>query len=116
MGFIIGFLVAVAFIGGLLYVLVIHREVPGAVEQRFGVLEALPEDVGKWKIDEDSEEGKEAAAKGLKREVRIFHDQSASGMLSSGKLIRQVRYRNRATNAVVRVDPDEPVKRKRVRV
>ena len=109
MGFIIGFLVAIAFIGGLFYILVIHREVPGALEQRFGVLEALPEDIGKWKVDDESEEGKAATARGLRRESRLFHDVQAN------RLLRQVRFRNQATNEIVRVDPDEVVKRKRIR-
>ncbi len=109
MAFIIGFLVAVAIIGGLLYILVIHREVPGAVEQRFGVLESLPEDVGKWKEDTESDEGKAAAQRGLRREVRTFHDVRAN------KLVRQARIRNRATGEITHVEPDEPVRRKRVR-
>jgi hypothetical protein len=108
-GFIVGFLVIVAAIGALLYVLVIQREVPGVVEQRFGSLEALPPDVGKWKIDSESEEGSAAAKRGLKREVRLFHD------VQSGKLTRQGRYRNQATNAITGVDPDVPVPRRRVR-
>jgi hypothetical protein len=115
MAFILGFLVAIAFIGALFYVLVIYREVPGAVEQRLGVLEALPEDLNKWKADDDSEEGKAAVQKGLRREVRIFHDPRGGGLLGGGRLIRQARYRNRATNEIVSVEPDEPVKRKRVR-
>ena len=109
MAMIIGFLVAIAFIGGLFYVLVIYRAVPGAMEQRFGVLEALPEDVGKWKVDEESEEGKAALQQGQKREERLFFD------MQSDKLIRQVRFRNRATNEVMRTLPDEVVKRKRIR-
>lgn len=110
MAIIVGFLVAIAAIGALFYLLVIYREVPGAIEQRLGVLEALPEDLGKWKIDDDSDEGKAATAKGQKRETRIFHD------VAGNKLIRQVRYRNRATNEVVSTEPDEPVRRKRVKV
>jgi hypothetical protein len=109
MAIIVGFLVAIAVIGGLFYVLVVYREIPGAVEQRFGVLEALPEDIGVWKVDEESEEGKAAVQQGLKREHRYFHD------MQNDKLIRQVRYRNRATNEVSRVEPDEQIKRKRVR-
>lgn len=115
MGFIVGFLLMIAFIGALFYLLVIYREVPGAMEQRLGVLEALPEDINRWKVDEESDEGKAAAQKGQKREVRIFHDPNGGGFLGGGKLIRQVRYRNRATNEVMRVDPDEPVARKRIR-
>jgi hypothetical protein len=114
MGFIVGFLFAIALIGALFYLLVIYREVPGAVEQRLGVLEALPEDINRWKVDEESDEGRAAAQKGQKREVRIFHDPSGGGFLGGGKLIRQVRYRNRATNEVLRVDPDEIVTRKRI--
>jgi hypothetical protein len=106
---IVGFLVAIAVIGALLYVLVIHREVPGAVEQRFGILEPLPPDVGRWNVDGDSDEGRAAASEGLKREVRLFHD------VQSGKLTRQGRYRNLTTNAITRVDPDVPVPRRRLR-
>ena len=109
MAFIIGFLVAVAIIGVLVYLLVIHREVPGAMEQRFGVLEALPEDIGKWKVDTESEEGKAALSRGINREVRLFHD------VSNNRLVRQVRYKNPASGEITRVDPDEVVKRKRVR-
>ena len=114
MAFIVGFLVMVAVIGGLLYLLVIHREVPGAVEQRLGVLEPLPPDLGKWKIDDASEEGKAAAQQGLRRETRFFHDPDG-GLFRSGKLVRQVRYRNPATNAIARVDPDAPVRRRRLK-
>lgn len=109
MTFLVGFLFVIALIGGLIYLLVVQREVPGLVEQRFGVLEALPENINQWAVDDESAEGKEAASKGLKREVRYFYDQHGK------KLLRQVRYRNRATNQVTRVEPDEVVKRKRIR-
>lgn len=109
MVFIVAFLVVIAVIGGLLYVLVIQRAVPGVVEQRIGTLEPLPEDVGTWKVDRDSEEGAAAAAQGLKREVRLFYD------VQREKLTKQVRYRNQATNAITRVDPDIAVPRRRIR-
>lgn len=112
---VFGFLLVLAFIGGLIYLLVVQREVPGIVEQRFGVLEALPADVGKWKTDDESEAGKAAAARGLRREERLFYDPNAGGFLGGGKLVRQVRYRNRATNEIVKVEPDQLVPRKRVR-
>jgi hypothetical protein len=114
MGAILGFLVMIAVIGGLLYLLVVHREVPGAVEQRFGILEPLPPDVGTWKIDDESEAGKVAARQGLRREVRLFHDPHG-GLLGGGRLVRQVRYRNPATNSVVRVEEDAPVRRRRIK-
>src|SRR6185436_9238254 len=95
---VFAFLLVLAFIGGLIYLLVVQREVPGIVEQRFGVLEALPSDIGKWRSDDESEEGKAAASRGLRREERLFHDPNAGGFFGGGKLVRQVRYRNRATN------------------
>jgi hypothetical protein len=114
MTFLVGFLVAIAAIGALFYLLVIYREIPGAVEQRLGVLEELPEDVNKWKTDEESEAGKAAVLKGLRRESRLYFDANA-GVMGSGKFVRQARYRNRATNEITSVEPDEPVRRKRVK-
>jgi hypothetical protein len=107
------FLFMIAVVGILFYLLVIHREVPGAVEQRFGVYEALPQDVGKWKVDEESDAAKEARKKGLTREVRYWFDEN-KGFFGKGRLIRQVRYKNPG-NEIVRVDPEEVIERKRVR-
>jgi hypothetical protein len=109
------FLLGLAFIGGVIYLFLVQGAVPGLVEQRFGVLEALPPDIGKWKSDDESEEGKAAAARGLRREERLFHDPNAPGFSGGGKLVRQVRYRNPATNQIVKVEPDQVVKRKRVK-
>jgi hypothetical protein len=92
-----------------IYLLFIMNLVPGAKEERIGVLEALPPDVGKWKTDDESAESKRAASEGLVREVRYFHYEA------NGRLVRQVRYRDARTNDIVRTEPDETVKRRRVR-
>jgi hypothetical protein len=92
-----------------IYLLFIMNLVPGAKEERIGVLEALPADVGKWKVDGDSAEGRLAASEGLVREVRYFHYEA------SGRLVRQVRYRSAEKGDIVRTDPEEAVKRRRVR-
>ncbi|HEX6275679.1 MAG TPA: hypothetical protein VFZ53_21710 [Polyangiaceae bacterium] len=92
-----------------IYLLFIMNLVPGAKEERLGVLEALPPDVGKWKTDEDSAEGKAAASEGLVREVRYFYYEATD------RLVRQARYRNPETNEIVRTGPEEAVKRRRVR-
>lgn len=110
---VFGFVLFVGFVGLVLYLLMIFREVPGAAEERFGKLEALPEDVGKWKTDVDSPEGRAATAEGLKREVRYLFDPEAS--FGRGKLTLQVRYRDLSTNEITRIDPEEVVKRKRIR-
>lgn len=108
------FLVIVAALGVGIYLLFIFKLVPGAMEERLGVLEPLPDDVGKWRVDEDSPEGKAALARNLKREERLFFEES-QGLLTRGRLVRQVRYRNAASNAIQEVEPDQPVKRKRIK-
>jgi hypothetical protein len=89
------------------YLLFILSQVPGAAEQRLGVLEALPANLGQWQSDGETDDG-------LAREVRhIFHE--GSGLFAQGKLVRQVRYRDGASGEIVRVDPEQVVKRKRIK-
>jgi hypothetical protein len=108
------FLVLVAAIGVGVYLLFIFKLVPGAMEERLGVLEPLPEDVGKWRVDGHSAEGKAALERGRKREERLFFEEGR-GVLAQGRLVRQVRYRNASSNAIEEVEPDQPVKRKRIK-
>lgn len=103
------FLVLLGVVGAGLYSWLFVREVPGFAEQRFGKLEELPTDLGKWRPDEESAEAEAARAEGLRREVRHWFDSD------SGKLLFQARYRSTETNEIVRSDPDAVVKRKRVR-
>lgn len=108
------FVFGVGLIGLAMYLLLMFREVPGAAEERFGKLEALPDDVGKWKIDQTSEQAKTAREQGLVREERLWFDANG-GLFGSGRLLRQVRYRNAETGRIERVDPDQRVKRRRQR-
>lgn len=108
---IYGLLVFIALAAIALYLLVIFRAVPGAVDERFGRLEDLPEHLGKWLPDEESEEGKRALTEGLRREVRVFHE---DGLLGS-KLTKQVRYRNIETNAIDRIEPEVRSRRRRIK-
>lgn len=108
------FLLIVGILGIGIYVLFIFSQVPGAAEERLGVLEPLPADLGKWITDESSPEAERAAAEGLRREVRTLYEE-ASGLFSSGHFVRQVRYRNAKTNAIERVEPDQVIKRRRIR-
>lgn len=109
MGPVLVALVASYVVSRLIYWFVIDREVPGGWERRFGVEEDLPDDVGRWRVDDESEEGKAAATRGLKREVRVFHD------VRTGRLTHQARCRNAATNEIASVEPDRPVRRARQR-
>jgi hypothetical protein len=106
------FLLGVAAAGGLIY-LFIAGLYPGLKEERFGVLEPLPPNLGKWQIDSESEAGRAASADGRKLEVRLLFEEG--GLLSSGKLLRQSRLRDGKTNEILTVLADEPIKRKRVR-
>lgn len=104
------FLVLVGIAGIGIYVLFIFNLVPGVREERMGVLEALPEDVGHWKADESSDDARKAAGEGLVRETRHYFYEA------NGKLVFQVRYKRRETGEIVRVEPEQPVKRRRVSV
>ncbi len=109
------FLLIVAVLGVAVYLVFIFKLVPGAAEERLGVLEPLPDDIGKWRLDENSEPGKAALARNQKREERLFFEEG-KGVFAQGRLVRQVRYRNLSSNEIESVEPDQPVKRKRIRV
>ena len=109
------FLLIVAALGIAVYLVFIFKLVPGAAEERLGVLEPLPADIGQWHTDEASELGKAALERNRRREERLFFEEG-KGLMAQGRLVRQVRYRNLTTNAIEEVEPDEPVKRKRIRV
>jgi hypothetical protein len=106
------FLLGCAAIGGIIYVFFAGM-FPGLKEERFGVLEPLPPNLGQWETDDDSEAGRAAAAEGKKREVRLLFEEG--GLFSSGRLVRQVRLRDAQTNEIVEIRPDEAVRRRRVR-
>jgi hypothetical protein len=106
---VLWFLVVISVVGVVLYTFIIQRAVPGNVEKRFGVLEPLPENVGQWEVDTQSDEGASAVKRGLRREVRFWHDPN------KGTLTKQVRYKNPATGAIVDVEPEQAIKRRRIK-
>lgn len=98
----------------LVYVLVIFREVPGAVAERWGELERLPDDLGQWQRDATSPEALAAAERGLVREVRTWRDPGA-GWFGRDRLVLQARYKDPSTDEIKSVDPDLPLARRRVK-
>ncbi len=104
------FLVLVGIAGIGVYVLFIFNLVPGVQDERLGVLEPLPPNVGQWAAETESAEARAAARDGLVREVRHFFYEN------NKKLVLQVRYKQKDTGEIVRVEPERTVKRKRVRV
>lgn len=96
------------------YLLVVFREVPGAVTERWGELEGLPGDLGEWSTDEDSEAAIEANQRGLVREVRTWLEPGA-GWFGRDRLVLQVRYKNPETGEIDGVEPDRVLARRRVK-
>jgi hypothetical protein len=100
------FLLGVAAAGGAIYLLLIAFGLfPGLKEERFGVLEPLPPNLGQWQSDGERD--------GQKREVRFLFEEG--GLFSAGRLLRQTRLRDAATNQISSVLPDEVIKRQRIR-
>ena len=79
------------------------------------MLEPLPDDIGQWHVDSDSELAQAALARHRTREERLFFEEG-TGLMAHGRLLRQVRYRNLTSNAIEEVEADQLVKRKRIRV
>lgn len=109
------FLMIVAALGIAVYLVFIFKLVPGAAEERLGVLEPLPQDIGQWRVDEESALGKAALERNRKREERLYFEEG-KGLMAQGRLVRQVRYRNLSNNSIEEIEPDQPVKRRRIRV
>lgn len=108
---------ALAMIGVLaaaVYVLVVYRAVPGAASERLGELAPLPDDLGQWQNDSSSPEAEQAARHNETLEVRSWHYPS-TGLFSNGKLVKQLRYRNRDTGSIVRTGPDQKLTRLRIK-
>jgi hypothetical protein len=101
-------MVVVALIGVVVYLFFVMNAVPGAKAERFGTLEPLPDDVGKWSIDETSEAGLAAKEEGLQREARHFYHEDQE------RLALQVRYRDRLTKKITRIEPEVTVPRRRI--
>jgi hypothetical protein len=97
------------------YLLVVFREVPGAVTERWGELEGLPEDLGEWAVDEDSEAAIEARQRNQVREVRTWRDAGA-GWFGRDRLLLQVRYKSADTGEIESTEPDRVLKRRRIKL
>ncbi len=106
------FLLGVAAVGSLVYLFAAGL-FPGLKEERFGVLEPLPPNLGQWQEDTESEAGRSAAAAGQRREVRLLFEEG--GLFGAGKLLRQARLRDAQTGKITQILPDEVVKRRRIR-
>jgi hypothetical protein len=112
MAFVI--MIVVALVAASIYFFVAMSSVPGAKEERFGTLEKLPENLGKWQVDQASDAAVSAHGQGLLREVRHFYHEP-QGFGAQGRLVLQVRYRDAKTRKIVRIEPERSVRRRRLR-
>lgn len=101
------FLLIVGAVGALAYLALFFSHVPGAADERFGTLEELPAELGVWTTD------KEPSSDGLLVERRYLSADTSRG--DTTKLILQVRYRHPERGEIVRIDPEETYRRRRLK-
>ncbi len=99
------FLLIVGAIGAVAYLLLFFSHVPGATDERFGVLEELPGQLGVWQPVEERNTDETLA------ERRYLPADPSSG--DTTKLIVQMRHRDIKTGEIVRIDPEEIYRRRR---
>lgn len=99
-------MLVIAALGSGAYLVLFLTHVPGAGEERLGVYEPLPDDIGKWVADP------ELTSEGFVRERRTLFDGSTDG---PGKLTYQERLRNPETREIVSVAPEKIEKRRRLK-
>ncbi len=108
-------LAATAALSIAVYLLVLFRAIPGAITERFGEREALPQDLGKWKVDTESDAARRAQSRGLTREVRTWLH-PGGGLFHRERLVEQARLRDHSTLEIVEVEPERALRRKRHKV
>ena len=106
-------LVLIALVPCVIYAIVVMLEVPGMADERFGVLEALPEDIGEWKPEPDEDAIPDAATEGLIRETRLWIN--PNDLFGRKKMYRQVRYLDPETQEVLHTEKDVRIRRKRIK-
>ena len=111
MWFLLG-IVVVFIVTGVAYVIITLLFIPGLAEERLGRLEDLPEDAGRWRVDEQSPEAQQAAMDDLQREMRYWIDRD---WLGRERIMLQCRYVAPSTGEVVRTDRDVRVRRRRIK-
>jgi hypothetical protein len=106
-------LLVAAALGTSVYLAIMYSSIPGAVDERLGKLEDVPQDVGKWVTDTESELGKQALAKGKQRETRTLHERG--GLFQRETFVRQARTRNPETGEIETVEPEQRAPRRRLK-
>jgi hypothetical protein len=106
------FVVLIGGLGLVAYLSIMFNAVPGAIDERLGILEALPEHLGQW-VDDTSVEAQALLAQGKRKEVRYLLE--AGGLFKGQVLVKQSRIRDLASNEIVEVLPETRTRRRRRR-
>ena len=104
------FVVLIGGLGLIAYLSIMFNAVPGAIDERLGILEALPENLGQW-FDDSSAEAQALLAQGKRREVRYLVE--SGGLFRAQVLVKQARVRSTASNEIVEVLPEVRTRRRR---
>lgn len=106
------FVVIIGALGLIAYLSIMFNAVPGAIDERLGKLEALPEGLGQW-FNDSSDEGASLLAAGKRREIRYLLE--PGGLFRGQVLVKQMRLRDAASNEIIEVLPEERTVRRRRR-
>lgn len=104
------FVVLIGALGLLAYLGIMFNAVPGAIDERLGVLEALPENLGQW-IDDPDTEAQALVTQGKRREIRYLLE--SGGLFRGQVLVKQSRLRDVVSNEIVEVLPEMRSRRRR---
>lgn len=107
------FVVVIGGLGLVAYLSIMFNAVPGAIDERLGVLEALPENLGQW-FDDSSPEAQALLSQGKRKEVRYLLE--PGGLFRGQVVVKQTRIRDTASNEIVEVLPETRTRRRRRRV
>jgi hypothetical protein len=105
------FVVVIAALGTGLYLTIMYSSIPGAVDERLGKLEELPQHLGQWVVDDASEAGARASQEGKVREVRTLLQ--AGGLFRGEHFVVQARLRNPDNGEIESVEPERRIPRRR---
>jgi hypothetical protein len=108
------FVLSAASLGTALYLLLMYSSIPGAVDERLGSIEPLPEDLDRWLSDETSVHGRAAQERGLRREVRTLLV-PAQGLFGREHFLKQARLRSPDTGEIIEVEAEVNTPRRRRR-
>jgi hypothetical protein len=104
-------LLGIAVLGFGIYLSIMFSAIPGALDERLGVFDELPESLGSWFEDVNSPEAEADKQKGFIREARYLLQPGT--LFKRESLVRQVRLRDAVSKEILQVLPEQRIPRRR---